>query len=480
MYKFTPINDGMDCDTKEIYEVKQDRYGNTTWSAKYPDDVEDAAENKETARYAILTIFQPGCILYKQIWGRDSAVKFAYDVPINDEKKGHLYRVYCQMVNLDGEKFGFDLVHCDISEFAELFKRGKLFEQYRGYNFRYYKSFAIGEDPGFGCPTKVTVDSRINIDTRAYGKFNPNKVSSLKALDHKKASEIVDLESDYEKDEFELYKDEPEHLIICSPLLKGYALKEKLWLEFLVDVPTDIVWSNSTFQSLVLPPSTKELIHAIATSQISNSSKFDDVISGKGKGIIFLLSGSPGIGKPLTAESVAEQMRIPLYMLLAGDLGTESKDVESTLRSVLQMVTSWNAVLLLDECDVFLEALTSNSLERNKIVSIFFRTFEYYEEILFMTTNRHLDKNAREKIWRNFLSRGEDQEHDHQITDVEIGKLADSNINGRQINNVLKTAKLLASHEGELLKLEHVRTVMSVEGNKARMHIHVSNGLVPA
>ncbi|KAF7933321.1 hypothetical protein BELL_0129g00190 [Botrytis elliptica] len=640
----TPINDGMVCDTKEIYEVKKDRFGQITWSAKYPDDVEDAAENAETARCAILlryrksfdsrkkmemdsiiiqspllkqvlnkvmkdypgvttslqrlefkspfnpfvhrwiqllqaienendedtkahlvllqkilepelkdviearidyienkvvtydhlwTIFQPGCILYKPIWGRDSAVSFSHGVAINDEKKGHVYRVYCYMVNWDGEKFGFDLGHCDISEFigtaeidtlpvfplefhpdekkikAKLFKRGKLFEQYRGHHFRYYKSFAIGEDTECGCPIKVTVDSRIIIDTRAYGKFNPNKVSPLKALNHKRASEIVDLESDYGSDEYELYEDDinysprnptlnrdkdstwptikplaSEHLIICSPLLKGYALKEKLWLEFLVDVPTDIAWSNSAFQSLVLPPAQKELIHAIATSQISNSSKFDDVISGKGKGIIFLLSGGPGIGKTLTAESVAEQMQVPLYVLSAGDLGTESKDVESALRSVLQMVTSWNAILLLDECDVFLEARTSNSLERNKIVSIFLRTLEYYEGILFMTTNRvnnidpafksrihlsmdfkDLDKNAREKIWRNFLSRGEDQGHHHQITDVEIGRLADSNINGRQIKNVLKTAKLLASHKGELLKFEHVGTVMSVEGN---------------
>ncbi|TGO13469.1 hypothetical protein BTUL_0069g00360 [Botrytis tulipae] len=640
----TPIIDGMECDTKEIYEVKKNVYGHITWSAKYPDDVEDAAENEETARYAILvryrksfdsrkkmemdsiiiqspllkqvlnkvmkgypgvttilrrlefkspfnpfvhrwiqllqaidsendedtkahlvllqkilqlelkdviearidyidnkvvtyehlwTIFQPGCILYKQIWGRDSAVEFVHGLAINDEKKGHLYRVYCQMVNWDGEKFGFDSVHYDISEFlgtaeidtlpifplefhpdekkikAALYKRGKLVEKYRGYHFRYYKSFAVGEDPECGCPIKVTVDSRIIIDTRAYGKFNPNKVSSLKALKHKRASEIVDLESDYGSDEYELYEDgikyapknstlnndknptcstikplASEHLIICSPLLKGYALKEKLWLEFLVDVPTDIAWSNSAFQSLVLPPSQKELIHAIAISQISNSSKFDDVINGKGKGIIFLLSGGPGIGKTLTAESVAEKMHVPLYMLSAGDLGTESKDVESNLRSVLQMVTSWNAVLLLDECDVFLEARTSNSLERNKIVSIFLRTLEYYEGILFMTTNRvnnldpafksrihlsmdykDLDRNAREKIWRNFLSRGEDQEHHHQITDIEVGKLADSNINGRQIKNVLKTAKLLASHKGELLKFEHVRTVMSVEGN---------------
>lgn len=171
-------------------------------------------------------------------------------------------------------------------------------------------------------------------------------------------------------------------------------------------------------------------------------------------------------------------------MLSAGDLGVKSSDVETKLSLILQMVTNWNAVLLLDECDVFLETRSSNSLDRNKIVSIFLRTLEYYEGVLFMTTNRvedidpafasrihltmeykDLDKNAREKIWRNFLSRGEDTEHHHQITYAEVSKLADANINGRQIKNVLKTAKLLASHRNELLKFEHVRTVMSVEGN---------------
>ncbi|ESZ92778.1 putative AAA family ATPase [Sclerotinia borealis F-4128] len=58
------------------------------------------------------------------------------------------------------------------------------------------------------------------------------------------------------------------------------------------------------------------------------------------------------------------------------------------------------------------------------------------------------DKSAREKI-----------------TDDEVSKFADANINGRQIKNVLKTAKLLASQKNELLKFEHVQTVMSVEGN---------------
>ena len=77
---------------------------------------------------------------------------------------------------------------------------------------------------------------------------------------------------------------------------------------------------------------------------------------------------------------------------------------------------------------------------------------------------KDLDKNAREKTWKNFLS-FEGHEQYHQITDIEVDKLADSNINGRRIKNVLKTAKLLASHKGEFLEFEHIWTVMSVEGN---------------
>lgn len=75
-----------------------------------------------------------------------------------------------------------------------------------------------------------------------------------------------------------------------------------------------------------------------------------------------------------------------------------------------------------------------------------------------------------EKAWRNFLSRTEDQENHHQITDAEFDKLADANINGRQIKNVLKTAKLLTSYKNGLLKFEHARTVISVEGNWNRTY----------
>lgn len=81
-------------------------------------------------------------------------------------------------------------------------------------------------------------------------------------------------------------------------------------------------------------------------------------------------------------------MNVPLYMMSAGDLGLNPSGIEDALNTVMDMVAKWNAVLLLDEADVFLEARSTHDLERNKLVSIFLRILEYYEGVLFLTTNR--------------------------------------------------------------------------------------------
>lgn len=53
----------------------------------------------------------------------------------------------------------------------------------------------------------------------------------------------------------------------------------------------------------------------------------------------------------------------------AGELGITADDVEDSLRRVLEMCTKWQAVLLLDECDIFLEKRRASDLQRNQIVS---------------------------------------------------------------------------------------------------------------
>lgn len=172
-------------------------------------------------------------------------------------------------------------------------------------------------------------------------------------------------------------------------------------------------------------------------------------------------------------------------MRSAGDLGAASSDVECSLSLILEMVTNRTRSYY------WMNAMFSPKHELRTLLSatelsrFFYRlSSTTYERVLFLTTNRinnldpafqsrthstinytYLDKNAREKIWRNFLSRREDQER-HQITDFEVGQLADVDINGRQIiKNLSKTAKLLATHKNEHLKFAHVQTVMGMEAN---------------
>ena len=176
----------------------------------------------------------------------------------------------------------------------------------------------------------LQVRSRVIIDTYAWNRFNPNKqvnlatlarpVENARSIRSEESSEddggIEDYENSDDDEEYECESDEvtigekgkttpltKDQLLLCSASLKGYSLKNKKWLTFYIGSVLDIEYNESAFESLVLPEDHKELILALAESQVQNRDSFDDVIQGKGKGMIMLLSGPPGVGKTLTAES---------------------------------------------------------------------------------------------------------------------------------------------------------------------------------
>ena len=185
------------------------------------------------------------------------------------------------------------------------------------------------------------MDSRIIIDTYAWNRFNPNRQVSLSGLGKTRGRAAYNDDEDYDDDDDnedtdygdDDYDDDTElpagelkarasltkdQLLLCSASLRGYSLRNKKWLQFSINCVSEIKWNDSAFESLVLPKDHKELILALTESQVQNKESFDDVIQGKGKGMIMLLSGPPGVGKTLTAESVAENMHAPLYMMSAG------------------------------------------------------------------------------------------------------------------------------------------------------------------
>jgi hypothetical protein len=496
-------------------------------------DTSQDMKSKKVMTYEHLwTLFQPGATVFARQDGQETAmtlVETKYGVDCNGVP---CFWLTCKYVDWDGAKFGSNKINLSISVYtgtraitslrvypiefhpegeairARLIERGAKAETLAGPNYRAYQGVAWRQGQ-FGNKDKYNVKGRIVIDTYGWNRFNPAQAIYVTPLNQKdptpppppgqydegEEEECQEFEDEDDSgmpidgafaDEDDAAKHPPlttEQKLICSPLLRGYSLKNKLWLNFFVNCVKDIEWQTDAFDRLVLPKNQKELILGFTESQRKFRDTFDDVIEGKGKGMIILLCGPPGVGKTLTSESVAEEMKVPLYMMSAGDLGFDPRKVEGKLQDILEMCSRWNAVLLLDEADVFLEQRSLHELERNKLVSIFLRVLEYYEGTMFLTTNRvqtfdpafqsrihisldypGLTIDSRKTVWKNFL---DSSSQEHTIDKAQLAELARMDLNGRQIKNILKIARLLASRKEEKLSQEHITVTMDVT-----QHLH--------
>lgn len=346
----------------------------------------------------------------------------------------------------------------------------------------------------------VVVDNNSDGTTASRKRKEPPAVSQGSAMDLVSEEDDDDLGPEDPPTNFPRLTDE--QCLRASAQVRGFSFSEKKFLDFFVDQLQPITWNRRCFEQLVLPESHKELVQALVAEHTArrvaeeraaraaieggdNNGNdlarvgFDDIVKGKGKGLILVLHGPPGVGKTLTAECVAEFSRRPLYIVSSGDLGTSATTLDERLSRTLDLASTWKAVLLIDEADVFLERRSLRDLERNSLVSIFLRTLEYYSGILFMTTNRvrtfddafksrihvplkyeELPADSRVRIWRNFLD-GVDGSVD--VDEAGLRALAQSPLNGRQIKNVVRTARSLANHKRRRLDLAQLQQVMEIQ-----------------
>jgi SpoVK/Ycf46/Vps4 family AAA+-type ATPase len=281
-------------------------------------------------------------------------------------------------------------------------------------------------------------------------------------------------------------------LIFISPILRGFSLKAKLWLNFYVDDIKPVVWNDEAYNHLVYPEEQKDLVLTFVENHQRMKAGVDDVIMGKGQGLILLLSGPPGTGKTLTAEAVADKTRRPLYYLQAEDLGTNAAYLGPKIKKVFEMATEWNAVILLDEADVFMAERSPADIVRNELVSIFLRELEYFQGIIFLTTNLYstidaafrsrvnihllftpLPFSSRLVLWRKFLSRLPDSAAVpnplSHLQEKELAVLARWELNGREIKNAIKTVRtwcVCKGYEMSLLRLESGIKVTAPQATK--------------
>jgi hypothetical protein len=258
-----------------------------------------------------------------------------------------------------------------------------------------------------------------------------------------------------------------EQLYMTSPFIPVFSFRHKRWAIGKVEYLKPMVFNTGVFDQLVLDEDRKFIIKSLVEH---NGSGFNDIVGGKSGGFIFLLHGAPGVGKTLTAEATSETLQRPLYVVSVGELGTDPEQLERKLGQILELADRWNAVLLLDEADIFLEQRTDHDLKRNAMVGIFLRLLEYFNGVMFLTTNRvkNFDKafhsrislaihygemtdEVRLAIWKNLLAAAKID--DSTINLKALSKIA---INGRQIKNSIRLAQTIAHAEGKPVTQEHL------------------------
>jgi hypothetical protein len=114
---------------------------------------------------------------------------------------------------------------------------------------------------------------------------------------------VLDDELDPEKsdDQDAAPKLTDEDFLICTHKIPGFCFNTKRWCIFQVALINEIEFNSQAFQALLLPQHQKDMIHSLVRVHSSDGMGFDDLIKGKGKGMVFLLHGVPGVGKTLTA-----------------------------------------------------------------------------------------------------------------------------------------------------------------------------------
>ncbi|KAF5011009.1 hypothetical protein FDECE_2879 [Fusarium decemcellulare] len=277
-----------------------------------------------------------------------------------------------------------------------------------------------------------------------------------------------------------------------------FQMARKLAVEYI----SDIAWNTGAFDMLVLPAESKEVLAALVAGYVPSTQN----IPGQGHGVVILLHGGPGTGKTFTAEALADLGRKPLYRLTSSDIGTDLEKVEKNLNKAFHLGRIWDAagasqVILLDECEVFLEQRNLNDFSRNAVVSVILQALDRYEGIFILTSNRvatldealksrvrvaiefKLDKEARHELWSNAI-RSLHLEH----TDADgpiafddlrqhIPALAQFELTGREIRNALRTAKRLAYYRAEPLMFSHVKLSIKVTKDYGDYLLKVHGGI---
>jgi len=250
--------------------------------------------------------------------------------------------------------------------------------------------------------------------------------------------------------------------LLLPAAVPAFSMFAKEWGVIYVADLSPIFFRTQALDHLILQSEDKHILQSLVAGTFGHHAGIRDLVDEKGIGQVFLLHGPPGTGKTASAEAIAEYYRKPLYYVTAGELGVTPTELEKTLARILQTAVRWDAVILIDEADIFLlDRAESRDLNRNSMVCIFLKLLEYFDGVLFLTSNHieQLDQAIASRlscsikfppvdllaVWKSLLAH-------FQVTslgDDDIRRIIDAepHANGRNVKRIIQNAILLAAYE---------------------------------
>jgi hypothetical protein len=245
---------------------------------------------------------------------------------------------------------------------------------------------------------------------------------------------------------------------------------------------------TATWEDLVLPTLQLEVLHDIAV-QVRNRAKVYETWgvarkSARGLGISALFFGPSGTGKTITAEVLANELRLDLFRIdLSAVVSKYIGETEKNLRRVFDAAEEGGAVLAFDEADALFgkrsEVKDSHDRYANIEISYLLQRMETYRGLAILTTNmknaldtaflRRIrffvqfpfpDAAQRAEIWRRIFPK------ETPTADLDIVQLARLNVPGGNIRNIAVNGSFLAAESGEPVRMVHLLRAARAEYSK--------------
>lgn len=234
----------------------------------------------------------------------------------------------------------------------------------------------------------------------------------------------------------------------------------------------------ATWDDLILPESQKNILRDIALQVRQRNKVYREwgfaSQGSRGLGISALFAGESGTGKTMSAEVLANELKLDLYKIdLSKVINKYIGETEKNLKRVFDAAEEGGAILLFDEADALFgkrsEVKDSHDRYSNIEVSYLLQRMEAYRGLAILTTNMKnaLDKAflrrirfvihfpfpdavQRAEIWNRVFP---DATPKHTL---DLASLAKLTIAGGSIRNIALNAAFFAADENKDVQMSHI------------------------